>query len=67
MATSQYWNSVHGHNGEQVMQDREGLQTLRTLAENLVWLMRSIEAGEQTVAPPFQEQRLRTDFVEKYL
>ena len=38
---SQYWNQVHGFTPEDVRQDKEGLQTMRTLAQNIVWLLRS--------------------------
>jgi len=66
LVSSQYWNSIHGHEVGEVLQDKEGLQTMRTLAENLVWLLRCIESGRDTVPPPTVEDRIRTDFVDKF-
>ena len=61
---SQYWNQVHGRAAEDVQQDLEGLQTMRTLAENLAWLLRSMEAGQaQGVTAPVYESRIWTNFV----
>ena len=42
---SQYWNMVHGNNPDEVKQDLEGLQTMRTLGRNMAWLLKSIQAG----------------------
>lgn len=42
---SQYWNQVHGFTPEDVRQDLEGLQTMRTLGENMAWMMKNMEAG----------------------
>lgn len=62
---SQYWNQVHGFTPEDVRQDKEGLQTMRTLAQNIVWLLSSIEAGKEAGCPfPQYEDRLRTHFIE---
>ena len=44
---SQYWNMVHGHTPEDVYKDKEGLQTMRTLGQNMAWLMKCIEVGKQ--------------------
>ncbi len=64
MVTSQYWNSVHGNTPDEVKQDLEGLQTMRTLADNMAWMLRSIEAGKDAgVAYPTREKRLRTNFI----
>jgi multimeric flavodoxin WrbA len=46
VVSSQYWNGVHGNTPEEVRQDLEGLQIMRTLANNMVWLINSIKAGE---------------------
>ncbi|MDO4541847.1 MAG: flavodoxin family protein [Bacillota bacterium] len=43
IVSSQYWNGVHGLTPEDVLQDKEGLQTMTTLGENMAWLLRSIE------------------------
>lgn len=61
---SQYWNQVHGRTPEDVKQDLEGLQTMRTLAGNLAWLMKSVEAGRaQGVAAPDYEEHIWTNFI----
>lgn len=61
---SQYWNQVHGFTPEDVRKDLEGLQTMRSLALNMVWLLKNREAGEAAhVAPPIYEPRLRTHFI----
>jgi multimeric flavodoxin WrbA len=44
---SSYWNMVHGNKPEDVLQDKEGLQTMRNIALNMAWVMKSIEAGKK--------------------
>lgn len=62
--TSQYWNQVHGNTPEEVRQDAEGLQTMRTLAENMTFVMRSIEAGKAAgVSRPVYEPKEHTNFI----
>jgi multimeric flavodoxin WrbA len=62
---SQYWNQVHGHSAEQVEKDAEGLQTMRTLAQNIAWLLRSIEAGKKSgLCSPVYEEIVATDFID---
>ncbi len=64
LVTSQYWNSVHGNTPDEVRQDLEGLQTMRVLADNMAWLLKSIEAGKAAeVAYPTREPRARTSFI----
>ena len=61
---SQYWNQVHGNTPDEVRQDLEGLQTMRTLGKNLAWLLKSVEAGQaQGVALPEYEAPARTNFI----
>lgn len=61
---SQYWNMVHGSSPEDVLQDAEGLQTMRQLARNMAWLLGSIEAGRAAgLSLPAQEDRVRTNFI----
>jgi len=61
---SQYWNSVHGFTPDDVRKDAEGLQTMRSLAENMVWMLRCIKAGEMNgINVPDYEPRLRTHFI----
>lgn len=64
VVTSQYWNSVHGSNPDEVKRDLEGLQTMRTLAVNFAWILENIAAGRrQSVAPPHYEPKQRTNFI----
>jgi hypothetical protein len=64
IVTSQYWNQVHGNTAEEVLQDKEGLQTMRTLGENMTWLLKCIEAGkEKGVEAPQYEEIIRTNFI----
>jgi multimeric flavodoxin WrbA len=61
---SQYWNMVHGAVPEDVKQDLEGLQTMRTLARNMAWLLKSIEAGQAAGVPlPEREPITPTNFI----
>ena len=63
VASSQYWNSVHGRETGQAAQDAEGLQTMRTLARNMTFLMRSIELGKEKYGLPEREAPQRTNFI----
>ena len=64
IVSSQYWNQVHGNTPEEVMQDEEGLQTMRTLAENMAWLIKCIEAGRRAgIELPEYEKRIGTNFI----
>lgn len=63
VVSSQYWNEVHGNTPEEVRQDLEGLQIMRTLGRNMAWLIKCIEAGRGTVPPPEQEPFTRTNFI----
>jgi multimeric flavodoxin WrbA len=64
IVTSQYWNQVHGSTPEEVRQDLEGMQTLRTLGLNMAWLLRCIGLGaEHGVTLPRYEERVRTNFI----
>ena len=64
IVTSQYWNMVHGNNSEEVKQDFEGLQTMRTLGQNMAWLLKCIEAGKLTgINLPEYEAPVRTNFI----
>ncbi|MBQ7557512.1 MAG: flavodoxin family protein [Lachnospiraceae bacterium] len=63
IATSQYWNSLHGREKGEAAQDGEGLQTMRTLARNMVFLMRSIALGKQQYGLPEHEEWIPTHFI----
>jgi len=51
VVSSQYWNSVHGRTPEDVKKDKEGLQTMRMLGENMAWLLKSIRDGNAPQPP----------------
>jgi multimeric flavodoxin WrbA len=64
VVSSQYWNMVHGNTPDEVMQDKEGLQIMRVLGQNMAWLLKSIEAGEKMgIEKPEKEPRERTNFI----
>lgn len=61
---SQYWNQVHGNTPEEVKQDLEGLQTMRTLGRNMAWMLKNIEAGKKNgVKAPEHEAKVNTNFI----
>ena len=63
---SQYWNSVHGFTPDDVRKDKEGMQTMRTLAENMAWLLKCIELGRKNgITKPNYEPRVRTHFIQE--
>ncbi|MBP3637629.1 MAG: flavodoxin family protein [Clostridia bacterium] len=63
VASSQYWNSVHGGAPGEVEQDAEGLQTMRTLARNMAFLMKSIALGKEKYGLPEKEPGQWTNFI----
>lgn len=64
IVSSQYWNMVHGNTPEEVKQDLEGMQTMRTLGKNMAWLLKSIQAGREAgIALPEKEPRAVTNFI----
>lgn len=63
VASSQYWNSVHGGKPGQAQEDAEGLQTMRTLARNMSFLMKSIALGKEQFGLPEKEKHLYTNFI----
>ena len=64
VVSSQYWNQVHGNTPDEVRKDEEGLKILRTLARNMAWLLKNLEAGREAGVPePEREAPLRTNFI----
>lgn len=63
VASSQYWNSVHGLAQGEAARDEEGLQTMRTLARNMTFLMRSIALGKEKYGLPETEEWQPTHFI----
>lgn len=64
VVSSQYWNMVHGNTPEEVKQDLEGMQIMRTLGKNMAWLLKCIQAGKEAgVSLPEKEPRAVTNFI----
>ena len=63
VASSQYWNSIHGREAGEARQDAEGLQTMRTLARNMSFLVKSIALGREQYGLPEREAFQRTNFI----
>ena len=63
VASSQYWNSVHGGKPGQALEDAEGMQTMRTLARNMSFLMKSIALGKAQYGLPEKEAPQVTNFI----
>lgn len=62
IASSQYWNMVYGGTPEEVLEDKEGLQTMRTLGKNMAFLMKSIQMGKEKMGLPEKEPAVFTNF-----
>ncbi|MCL2121262.1 MAG: flavodoxin family protein [Clostridiales bacterium] len=60
---SQYWNATHGTTVEEVLQDLEGLQIMRTLGRNMAWMLNAL--ASQSNAVPEAEKRVMTNFIRK--
>ena len=65
IASGQYWNQVHGAVGEDAEEDLEGLQSMRTLARNMTFLMKSIALGKEKFGLPEKEKKIRTNFIKR--
>ena len=63
IVSGQYWKMVHGNSPAEVARDKEGLQNLRTVARNMVFLMRSIALGKEAFGLPLKEPRVATNFI----
>ena len=63
IATSQYWNMAYGLRQGEAEQDGEGMQTMRTLARNMIFLMKSIELGKEKFGLPEKEEHIFTHFI----
>lgn len=61
---SQYWNQVHGNTAEEALKDEEGMQTMRTMARNMAWLLKCIKCGQENgIDHPSKEPVVRTNFI----
>ena len=63
IVASNYWNEVHGNTAEEVLQDEEGLQTMRVLGNNMAWVLKCIEKGKEAGIEPVKEKKVMTNFI----
>ena len=64
VVSGRYWNDVFGSKPEDVMQDEEGRQNMRTLGNNMAWVLKNLEAGKNSaIAVPELEPQIRTNFI----
>ena len=63
VASSYYWNSVHGRLEGEAAQDEEGMRNMRMLARNMAFLMKSIALGKETFGLPQRESGPMTNFI----
>ncbi|WP_271628909.1 flavodoxin family protein [Caldicellulosiruptor sp. DIB 104C] len=63
IATSNYWNVIHGRLPGEVLQDEEGVQIMRVLGKNMAWLLKLVENGKSNVKEPEKEPKIFTNFV----
>ncbi len=64
IVTSNYWNMVHGNTPQEVMQDEEGIQTMRILGKNMAWMLQCIEAGKAAgIVCPETEAKVKTNYI----
>ena len=63
VASGQYWNSIHGLTPGEAAKDPEGLQSMRTLAKNMSFLIKSIRLGKEAYGLPEKEPVIRTNFI----
>ena len=65
IVTSQYWNQVHGTNPDEVKRDLEGMQTMRTLGNNMAWLLKCIDIAKKSgLEYPKNEEIIKTNFID---
>ena len=63
VATSSYWNVIHGRTPNEVSQDGEGVHTMHLLGKNMAWLLKMKEATLGTIPPPLPEKKVITNFI----
>ena len=64
IVNAQYWTMVHGNTPEEVLQDKEGIQAMRTLGKNMAWLLKCLKAGEEAgIKKPDMEEKIKTSFI----
>lgn len=61
--SSTYWNGVHGNKPEEVMEDLEGLETMRNIGENMSWILKCIQLGKDQNITPIAKKTIGTNFI----
>lgn len=65
IASGRYWNGIHGNKPEETIQDEEGMQIMRSVAENMSFLIKSIALGKEAYGLPESEKKIMTNFIRK--
>lgn len=60
---TQYWSLIHGHNAQEALEDKEGMQVMRGAGRNMAWLLKALEAGKRDIPLPPEEPRVWTNFI----
>ena len=63
VASSNYWNVIHGTKPGEIVEDNEGVQTLKLLAKNIIWLAKSINFSKENVVKPRLQKKIFTNFI----
>ena len=64
VVSSNYWNMVHGNTPDEILQDKEGLQTMENLGKNMAWLLKCIEFSDKNgIKKPETEEKIMTNFI----
>ena len=63
IATSRYWNQLHGQNADEAEEDKEGMATMRELAKNIAFLVKCIDLGKKNFGIPNKESKIMTNFI----
>jgi len=63
LTPSPYWGVIHGNNGDEVLQDKEGVQIMQTIGQNMSWLMKVVEQGKTNIKQPQPLEKIRTNFI----
>ena len=63
VVSANYWNMAHGNTPEEVVQDKEGMQIMRVLGNNMAWLLKCIEAGKKQGIEPVKESKVKFNYI----
>lgn len=63
VVSANYWNMAHGNTPEEIVQDKEGMQIMRLLGNNMAWLLKCIEAGKEQGIEPVKEAKVKFNYI----